>query len=500
MLNRWKTFLHLTSDQKKDKEQIRKLTHYLAEFPTISKRIKDSNTSPDIILHETKKVQEIFGYTCPKLFNEGLNKVIEHGLIPYFISFLTRSDQLVLQLDSCSILVNISSSEDCNKSKLVIGAIPLLVRLMKHNNLDLATDAAWCLANLVGNGVETRDLILLHGSLDSLLHLIRRALQESFLIGLQTGSWLLSVFAYEYQSTFDQLQVALPCSRLLLNQVDLEVLSYTCDFLVHYLSFDGSIENVRIQKVLDVDIVPRVIELLCHSNNRVAECALKVVNAIASGNEQQAQVLLDHGLISPLQDALTSLLNFEDHCDKISKNTCSSREERIFMLLCQTVSNLLLGNQGQMYIIVQVELIPSFVCLLNRKGSNFLYERVCWVLTAFLAWKKSELTRDVLIKTNVLFHLTRFLIWNKTPIEILRLSLEAFDSIINTTFEEKHSQILITKCFSTEILQECKKNLSLLVKKHKDEEIKLNATKLLQWFMDVEQKNTELLKNQDISV
>ena len=42
-------------------------------------------------------------------------------------------------------------------------------------------------------------------------------------------------------------------------------------------------ENARIQVVMDLDITPRLLELLRHPNGKVAEQSFKIIDEIATG-------------------------------------------------------------------------------------------------------------------------------------------------------------------------------------------------------------------------
>jgi hypothetical protein len=70
---------------------------------------------------------------------------------------------------------------------------------------------------------------------------------------------------------------------------------------VSYAS-DGS--NDRLQAVIDIGIIPRLLELLGHPSANVQVPALRSLGNIVTGDDVQTQIVMDMGIIPALAPLL----------------------------------------------------------------------------------------------------------------------------------------------------------------------------------------------------
>ncbi|KAJ9559268.1 hypothetical protein OSB04_013882 [Centaurea solstitialis] len=112
------------------------------------------------------------------------------------------------------------------------------------------------LANLAGESPISRDLVLRHGALMPLLSQIRKDAKLSMLI---SATWALSNFYRgNPRPPFEQMKLALPALKFLVDYDDEKVLAYSCCALSYM--YGGM--NYEIQAVIDADICEHLLELI----------------------------------------------------------------------------------------------------------------------------------------------------------------------------------------------------------------------------------------------
>ena len=95
----------------------------------------------------------------------------------------------------------------------------------------------------------------------------------------------------------EAMDTCLPALAQLIHHTDKEVLSDSC-WTLSYLT-DGS--NEKIQKVVDANVVPRLVELLSVGEVSVLTPALRSIGNIVTGDDCQTQVSPNSGLLNYLE-------------------------------------------------------------------------------------------------------------------------------------------------------------------------------------------------------
>ncbi|KAJ4905469.1 Importin subunit alpha-3 [Raphanus sativus] len=276
--------------------------------------------------------------------NPPINDVIQSGVVPRVVTFLSRVDFPKLQFEAAWTLTNIASGTSQNTNVIIeSGAIPLFVQLLSSANEEVREQAVWALGNVAGDSPKCRDIVL---SCCAMLPLLSQFNEHTKLSMLRNATWTLSNFCRgKPQPSFEQTSPALPFLKGLVQLTDDEVLTDAC-WALAYLS-DNT--NEHIQAVIDSGVIPRIIQLLAHMSPAVLIPALRTIGNIVTGNDVQTQTVVDH-------QVLPSLLVL------IKKNYKKSIKKEA----CWTISNITAGSSNQIQAVIEAGGIQALVWVLDN--------------------------------------------------------------------------------------------------------------------------------------
>jgi len=295
-------------------------------------------------------------------------QVIQSGVVPYMISYLSNDNAMELQLEAAWVIANLSSNNNSDATNILIkaGVVSPLIKLLSSTrysttttNEELIGQVIWALANIAGDSSASRDIVLRA----NVILPLRRQMQSTENISLlRRGTWLLdNLTRAEPRTLLTELNIREPILTtltLLISNKDEEILKNVC-LTIGYLAL-GVNENIT--DVIDSGIVMHLIPLLKHPNIDIQKPAARALGNVVTGNSTDTQICINCGALPCLKQLL------------------SSSSDQLLKDACWAISNIAAGTIKQIEAVVNSDVIPTIIKMALTSNYNIAKE-CAWILS-----------------------------------------------------------------------------------------------------------------------
>ncbi|KAJ3446171.1 importin subunit alpha [Anaeramoeba flamelloides] len=403
--------------------------------------------------------------------NAPIEKVIRSGVAKEFIKFLDMNQKAELQFEAAWALSNLCSGSSRQTKAIVrLGVIPKFVDLLESNDIDICEQAIWGLANIAGDSVELRNLVLKEKNVVQLIGLIFTHEKITNDIG-KTAAWTLSNLVQGKPSPkLSLVKGAIPIfTRLLINN-DIEFVFEACFGLSNICTAES------IDLILDSGCVATFVDYLSHSDYRLKKPALRIISTIVSGNHKQTQQVLELGCLEHLKELLDDPNKF-------------IRREVVW-----AISNIMGGNIEQISQVIRIGIVPKLFKMFKNEEITIKNETI-WAISNAMYEGNDKQIRYLIAQGAVEMFCKSF--YNMNKIDIIEVALDSILKILrhNDGYMERNNETENKIVIEIEEL-ECIKFIDIL-QNHQNQKIRSVATTISEEYLSQQNQNeTELFSNQ----
>ena len=447
-------------------------TSNLAQIQSAAQDLRNSHASYDQLVQAAKRLRS----ELAKQKAAPVQAVVDTGVVPRVMELLkvcsstsssgdSNTQQLLSELTW--ILTNIASGTTEHAQLLVdCGVLPILCNILSQSeHSDGVIDSAvWALGNIAGDSPKLRDVVLQSGVVAHFPKVLGR--QRLFIA--RNVAWTLSNLCRgKPQPSFELVRPTLPVLSALIYSQDEDVLVDVC-WSFCYLSEDNTVNNRKIDAVLETGISARLVELLTrYPSINLKVPVLRTVGHILTGNDSQTQVMLRHSV-------LTCLLPLLSHPRR------SLRRET-----CWALSNVTAGTWTQIQAVIDAGAIPKLIHILGS-GEFDVQREAMYALSNALSGGQPQQIKCI-VSQGLLPPLCN--LFACVDPQMLTLCLDTLERL----FRASSDGASVSREHLTHVIEECG-GLDKLeqLQKHENEKIYDKVSKLLQRYFDTRDEDAEM--------
>lgn len=283
-------------------------------------------------------------------------ELITLGLVPRLVHILKeRSSLPLLQHEAAWSLTNFAGNEAIETASIIdAGVIPVCIQLLPLPDLDsdVRDQILWMIYYIAQDGNESRELLLDSGVLKPLVRILNDNANPVTLF--KNAAFILENLCTDPCPSLDSALFTshvLPTLTNLLHYSDTEVVQSACFAFSHLISGADLEANDRIQNVIESGAVHKLVQLVGSSDStNVVMPALTAVGFLLSGFTEQAQVVIDCGVIPILALLL------------VDANAAIQKDA------CWALANVATGSLDQIQQMMDADIILEMLVLLQSSA------------------------------------------------------------------------------------------------------------------------------------
>ncbi|KAL9653429.1 hypothetical protein ABK040_002065 [Willaertia magna] len=307
-----------------------------------------------------------------------------------------------LQTEACWALTNIASGSSFHTNLLSdLGAIPLIVELLKSDNSELCDQAVWALGNIVGDSTKLRDYVL---ALDTIHIMVTYAFKFYKTLGaMERFSWsFCNMFRGKPIVEFDLVKKGYPLLQSLFLQAESFDMLSDCSWALYYM--------IELTDEIEDEVINKIIKLVTHPSAQICCPNIRSIGTILTGSEGDVERLIKANVLKAL------------------KTTLKHDKYVIRRETAWAISNILAEGSNHLKAVLEIGLVDDLIKMIKDPNERGDVKKEC-------LWSISNATRgnreDVIQLSenyNLIDLFYSFLIQEKDL--FLKLSLESFRNLL----------------------------------------------------------------------